>query len=151
MIDRVSSQWTIVLRIALPTIWLTTVLSLTLLLGWTVRGKAQVFSNPIVWLGLLFILGSGFAFIKFILWRLYRIDMDHRYMYVTNYFRTYQYSFADIESITNTSFLPGRLFRINLKSRGSFGRHIYFLASRKLWEDFVVEHPDLFRDIYLNK
>ncbi len=146
--ERVSSQLTILLRIALPTIWLTIILSLTGLLGWTVRGKAQVFSNPIVWLGLLLILGSGFAFIHFILWRFYRVDMDDRYVYVSNYFKTFKYPFTDVESIRNSSLLPGRVIVIKFKSKGSFGKEIRFLASQKLWKDFVLEHPDQLRDIY---
>src|SRR5688572_33179903 len=107
MMERVSSQLTIMLRIALPTIWLTTVLSLTILLGWTVRGKAQIFSNPFVWLGLIIILGSGIAFIHYILWRVYRVDMDEKFVYVSNYFKTFKYPFSDIELITDSKILPG--------------------------------------------
>lgn len=147
MMERVSSQLTIFMRIALPTIWLTTVLSLTLLLGWTVRGKAQVFHNPFVWLGLLFVLGSGIAFIYFILWRLYRVDMDHANAYISNYFKTFKYPFSDIESITDSKLLPGRLFIIRLKSKGTFGKNIYFLASQKLWKDFQMEHPGVFENM----
>ncbi len=146
--ERVSSQLTILLRIALPTIWLTTVLSLTFLLGWTVRGKAQIFSNPLVWIGLILVLGSGIAFIRFILWRFYRVDMDDRYVYVSNYFKTFKYPFSDVESIRGSSVLPGRIFLIRLKSKGSFGKDIYFLASQKLWGDFVKEHQDALRDLY---
>ncbi|HEX5111642.1 MAG TPA: hypothetical protein VFV79_02265, partial [Saprospiraceae bacterium] len=60
--QRVSSQLTIVLRIALPTAWLTLILSITILLGWTVRGTARLFAHPFIWISLLIILGSGFAF-----------------------------------------------------------------------------------------
>ncbi len=148
MMERVSSQLTIMIRIALPTMWLTAVLSLTVLLGWSVRGKAQVFYNPFVWLGLIFILGSGIAFIYFILWRVYRVDMDERYVYISNYFSTYKYAFSDVESITDSKLLPGRLFIIRLKSKGTFGKNIYFLASQKLWGDFLLQNPDLFREIY---
>src|SRR5688500_7798464 len=146
--DRVSSQLTIFLRIALPTIWLTTILSLTVLLALAVRGKAQVFSNPVVWVGFFLVLVTGIAFIYFFLWRFYRVDMDERYVYVSDYFRTYKYSFSDIESIRPTSWAPTRIFTIRLKSKGTFGREIHFLASQKLWGDFVDEHPGLLKDIY---
>lgn len=149
--ERVSSQLTIMLRIAVPTIWLTMVLSLTILLGWTVRGKAQIFYNPLVWLGFIMILGSGIAFIYYILWRLYRIDMDENFVYVSSYFTTYKYPFSDIELITESKILPGRLFIIRLKSKGTFGKDIYFLASHKLWKEFLLEHPDVFRKIYSRK
>lgn len=149
--DRVSSSLTIVLRIVIPTVWLVTVISLVVLLSWAVIGRAQIFSNPIIWLALLLIIGSGVAFIYFILWRLYRVDMDHKYVYVSNYFRTYKYSLKDIESIVGISLFPDRIFRIRLKSKGSFGKNIYFLASQKLWQDFIDEHPEQIRGIYDKK
>src|SRR3990170_8453796 len=125
--ERVSSQITILLRIALPTIWLTAVLSLVGLLGWTVRGKAQIFSNPIVWLILLFVILSGVTFIYYVLWKFYRVDMDERFVYVSNYFRTFKYPFGDIESIRPSQMLPERIFIITLKSKGSFGKEISFI------------------------
>src|SRR5688500_17504701 len=106
MMERVSSQWTIFIRIALPTVWFTTFISIVILLGLTVRGTAQIFSNPLVWLVFLLILGTGFSFIHFVLWRFFRIDMDERYVYVSNYFKTYKYPFSDIESIRESKLLP---------------------------------------------
>ena len=139
--QRISSQLTIILRIMLPTGWLTLILSIVILLGWTVRGKAGLMANPFIWIGLLLILGTGFAFIKFILWRLYRIDMDERYLYVSNYFKTYKYELTDIESILDSKILPGRVFCIRLKSKGSFGKNIYFLASQVLWKEYIETQP----------
>ena len=79
-------------------------------------------------------------FIKFLLWRLYRIDMDDRFLYISNYFKTYKYELDDIESIVDSKILPGRVFRIRLKSKGSFGRNIYFLAAQSLWKDYIETH-----------
>ncbi len=146
--ERVSSQLTIFLRIALPTIWVTTLLSLAVLLGFAVQGRPYLFSNPIVWIGIILILGTGIAFIRFILWRVYRVDMDNRYVYVSDYFKTYKYTYTDIEQIRDSSLMPGRIFVIRLKSKGSFGREISFLASQKLWQDFLITHPDIFKNLY---
>jgi len=142
--QRVSSQLTIVMRIVLPTVWLTTILSIIILLGWAIRGKAGLFGNPYIWIGLLLIIGSGLAFIRLLLWRFYRVDMDARHVYVSNYFKTYKYPFSEVNFISDSKALPGRVFCINLKSRGSFGTKIYFLASQVLWLDFLKEHPGLF-------
>lgn len=139
--QRVSSQLTIVLRIVLPTVWFTTIVSLVVLLLWAVRGKAGLFSNPYLWVGLLLILGSGLILIKWLLWRYYRIDMDERYVYVTNYFKTYKYPLSDIERITTSKMLPDRIFCIHLKAKGTFGQDIQFLASQALWKDYLGNHP----------
>ena len=141
--QRVSSQLSIVLRIVLPTVWFTTILSIVILLSWAVSGKAGLFANPFIWIGLLLILGTGFAFIKLLLWRFYRVDMDDRFVYISNYFKTYKYPFSDIEYIRDSKTLPGRVFCITLKAKGSFGKHIYFLASQVLWQDFLLTHPDV--------
>ena len=141
--QRVSSQLTIVMRIVLPTIWFTSILSIVVLLGFAINGKAGLFGNPFIWIGLLLILGCGFAFIKLLLWRFYRVDMDRSFVYVSNYFKTYKYPFTAVESITDSKTLPGRVFCIHLKTKGSFGKNIYFLASQVLWQDFQKEHPGL--------
>lgn len=59
--QRVSSQLTIVLRIVLPTVWFTSILSIVILLSFAVNGKAGLFGNPFIWIGLALILGTGFA------------------------------------------------------------------------------------------
>jgi hypothetical protein len=146
-VDRVSSQLTILIRIALPTMWIVTLVSLVVLLTYSVQGKAHIFSNPILWIILIFIFGSTVLFIKYILWRIFRIDMDERHLYVSDYFKTFKYPFTDIESITDSKVLPGRIYKITLKSKGTFGKEISFLASRKLWDDFVAEHPQIFNEI----
>lgn len=141
--QRVSSQLTIVLRIVIPTVWLTTILSFVILLGIAVRGKAGLFGNPFIWIGLLIILGSGFTLIKWLLWRFYRVDLDHRYLYISNYFSTYKYPLSDIESIVPSATFPTRIFCIVLKSKGTFGKKIWFLASQTLWQDYLLEHPEV--------
>jgi len=141
--QRVSSQLTIVLRIVIPTVWLTTILSIVILLSWAVRGKAGLLANPFIWVGLLLILGSGFALIKLLLWRFYRVDLDKQYVYVSNYFKTYRYPYSEIEAVSDSKTLPGRVFLITLKSKGSFGKNIYFLAAQTLWQDFLKENPGL--------
>ena len=142
--ERVSSQGTIFLRIALPTIWLTTILSLVILLGFAVRGRAQIFTNPVIWLALLLIFGTAYAFIHFILWKLYRVDMDHRFVYISNYFRTFKYPYEDILRIRNSKWFPDRVFIIEFKARTTFGKEVAFLASQRLWKDFLLEHPDMY-------
>ena len=138
--QRVSSQLTIMLRIFVPTVWFTFVLSIAILLTWSIRGKAGLLANPIIWIALLLILGTGFVFIYF-LWKLYRVDMDDRFVYISNYFKTYKYPYTDIASIRDANIGKNRIYVIELKSKGSFGQKIHFLASQVLWNDFIKTHP----------
>jgi hypothetical protein len=147
--DRVSSSLTIILRIALPTMWAASVISLVVLLSWSIGGRANIFANLIVLIGLFLIIACGIAFIKLILWKLYRVEMDDKYVYVSNYFRTFKYPFQDIESIKGVSLAPERIFKIRLKSKGSFGKVIYFLASQKLWQGFIETHSHQLKNIFI--
>ncbi len=142
--QRVSSQLTLFLRIFIPTVWITSIASIAFLLSWSIRGKAGLLGNPFIWIGLLLILSSGIVVIWFLLWRLYRVDMDSRYVYISNYFRTFKYPFSDVAFIRDSHIGSGRIYCICLKSKGSFGKNIYFLASQVLWQDFVDQHPGLF-------
>lgn len=145
--ERVSSQLTILIRIALPTILISIVLSLIVLLSSAVQGRANIFTNPVIIASCLLLLAMLFALFKFVFWRIYRVDMDATHLYVSNYFKSFKYPFTDIDAIVDSKILPGRVYIIILKSRGSFGRRIPFLASKKLWQEFVEQHPEAFRDI----
>lgn len=149
--NRVSSQLTIVLRIVLPTIWLTSIVSTIILLMWAVRGKAGLFGNPYIWIGIAFIIGSGVAIVKIFLLRLYRIDLDKSHLYISNYFKTYKYPYSEVESIQDSKVLPGRIYCITLRSKGSFGKNIYFLTSQALWADFKSQYPGLIEGMMLEK
>jgi hypothetical protein len=35
------------------------------------------------------------------------------------------------------------VFIIELRSKGSFGKEIAFLASQKLWKEYLLEHPEV--------
>lgn len=74
--------------------------------------------------------------------------MDNKSIYLSNYFKTFKYPFSDVQSIKGIPALPDRIYHIELKSKGSFGKHIYFLASQKLWQDFVEKHPEVLKDIF---
>lgn len=140
--NRVSSQWTIIIRIFIPTVWVTAILSVLILLGWAIRGKAGLLSNPFIWVALLIIFLTGFVIIRFLLWRIYRIDFDATNVYISNYFKTYKYPIRDIESIDTSAVWPSRIRIIRLKAKGSFGKNIPFMTSSSLWEDYVAQHPD---------
>ena len=142
--ERVSSQWTIIFRIFIPTIWFTTMVSLVVLLTWAVQGRAHLFENIYVWAVFGFMVLTGFVFIKLLLWRLYRVDMDDRHTYISNYFKTFKYPHSDIDYISPAGLLGGMVYRLTLKSKGSWGKNIYFLVARPLFDQFVREHPGVF-------
>jgi len=75
--------------------------------------------------------------------RLQRIELDHQFLYVSNYFKTYRYTFDSIKDLTVSDFILFRIGAISLRTRGALGRKIYFLQSRQKFDDFVRSTPDL--------
>lgn len=140
--QRVSSQLTIVLRIAIPTMWITAILTISVFMGWYLEGRASLFGNPLIWGTLLFCLITGILLIYFVLWRFYRIDMDDQFLYVSNYLKTYRYPLDQIEKVTRSGMLPHHIQTIHLRSKGTFGQRITFLLARELWKDFLDTHPE---------
>src|SRR5690606_31379724 len=128
--QRVSSQLTIVLRIAVPTVWFSSFISLFFLLAWAGRGGQGLMDHKLLWLAMAITLFCGWLLGKLLLWRIYRIDMDDQFMYVSNYFSTYKYPFSEIDAVVPSSIWPSGIFRIELKGKGRFGKNIYFLASK---------------------
>lgn len=140
--QRISSQLTIVLRVAIPTMWITSILTIAVFTGWYLEGRASLFSNPILWGTLLFCLVIGILFTLFFFWRFYRIDIDETHLYVSNYIKTYRYPLDQIDRITRSTILPNHVHTIHLLSKGTFGQHITFLMAKALWKDYLDSHPE---------
>jgi hypothetical protein len=80
-----------------------------------------------VWLGWL-------AFVRRTLWRLRRVDADGTHLYVTDYWTTLRYPWADVEKITESRRLGRRIAHVWLKAPGRFGRQISFLPGGRFDE-----------------
>jgi hypothetical protein len=144
---RISSNWTLILKIFLPTAWITFfgLLTLAILLagpGELPMGGGLVFK-------LVFTLGFivFFGFLYFTVLRLKRVDFSDDGIYISNYFKSYRYQYLDVAKIEETNlglFTLGTLF---LHQKGSFGRKIYFLISQIHYQDFLDKHPDRFKHL----
>lgn len=90
---------------------------------------------------LFFIL--GLLFLYYTLIQLQRVELNHEYLYVSNYFKTYRYTFDSIEKLAVQDLYLFRLGIFTLKTRGALGRRIFFLQSRQKFDDFVNAFPEL--------
>ena len=117
--------------------------ALTLAVLFSGSGKTPLFGN---WMfkggALLFFLG-GVAFLYFTLLQLKRVEIDHDHVYVTNFFKSYRYPFANVRQIVERNFILFHIATIELYQPGSFGRKIHFMESRQKFDDFVKSYPEL--------
>jgi hypothetical protein len=94
-------------------------------------------------IGLTVFFALGVALLYWALMRLKRVEMDAEYVYVTNYFKTYRYSWDSLEKIEESDYLFFRSVHLFLKTAGNFGKKITFVASRKRFNEFLIDHPEI--------
>lgn len=139
---RISSNWTLFLKIFLPTFWLVFFGAFAIAVQLV---EAPVFGSIPAWAfkigtAVFFLLGT--AILYFTLMQLLRVDLDENHLYVSNYFKTYRYPFSSIESIRIRDFGIFHLVRINLKGRGHFGSCITFLLDDSMLSAFLEKYPE---------
>jgi hypothetical protein len=134
---RVSSDWTLFLRLFIPTVWIVFFGVVEIVVIYYHMGPPAFLIGPVI---CYFI---GVALLYFTLMRLKRVECSPDYLYVTNYFKTFRYSYESIASTASTNFLIVAIVSIRFKERTTFGKKIYFLKRRKVWEEQGVLHPEL--------
>lgn len=138
---QLSSSATLMLRLFFPTIWVVFFGSF-MVAGWLTSDDLvgpfdSMAYRLVTTIGLL----GGILGIRFTLWRLHRADADEEHLYLSDYFRTYKYSRDSVERITLHAYGLFSLCRIQLQTKGSFGRVIWFLPSMKRMETLLVRYP----------
>jgi len=136
--QRISSNATLALNIFFPVFWIVFFGSLT----------AALFLTPGLAIGslkwiMLAIFLSGVVILYFTLLKLKRVELDETHMYVSNYFKTYRYTYASVESLEVSEFLFLSVGIIRLRQAGRFGRRISFILAKALYEDFIQTHPEI--------
>jgi len=139
---QLSSGYTLLLRLFIPTVWIVFFGSF-MVLGWL---WDEDFVGPFPrgayrWVSTLFVL-SGILMFRFTLWRLHRADADQQTLLLSNYFYTYRYQVSSIAHIDLKSYGLFHLCRVVLVATGKLGRTIWFLPSKKRLETFLQVYPE---------
>jgi hypothetical protein len=140
---RISSGLTLMLRIFLPVFY--TVFMLTWTIA-TIRAGDEVsplFASKIYQVAMIIFLFIGLFIIRLTLWRLKRMDIAKDFIYITDYFKTFRYSFNSIASIEPFSIAWLKFLRITLKEKGSLGKVFIVLIEKKMWDSYCSAHPEM--------
>ena len=144
MTKQLSSSWTIFLRLFLPVFWGVFFGCFTLALFINQDQLGPLLGGAIakwVFLGGYLV---GLLILYFSLLRIYRVDADHAFFYVSNYFKTYKYPFHRVAKISEQDLGIALLITIGFEQRYSFGKNIHFLAHKKNYTLFLKENADAF-------
>lgn len=134
---RISSDWTLFYKFFLPVVWIVFFGIVIGVLLITIKPAAAIVLG-----GIFFYLG-GVTFLYFTLLRLKRVEGDDSHLYVTNYFKTFRYTFDSIAKITTADLLIFKIVTLHFAEKTSFGRRIYFIRRRRVWEEYLFQHDAL--------
>lgn len=132
---RLSSNITLTLRIAIPTMYIAFFGLFTLSL-FIVDATTMPLATPFFRMIALTVYAFFVLLIYFTLMRLKRVEYQDDKLYVSNYLKNYRYDVSDIDSMKEYDLGICKLVRFRLKEKGSFGKQIYFIAKRSNLEVF---------------
>lgn len=141
--QRVSTNLTLFLKFFIPVFWGVLFGAVTLAL-WLAPAAyfGDVPMTSLRW-GMTFLYLTSLALYVVVLLPLLRIEMDGEVIYATNYFKAARYPYHNVERIVESRFLFFMVVTVFLKTPGRFGRRLRFIASNRLYRDFLAEHPQV--------
>ena len=140
---QLSSNWTMAFSIFFPTLWIAFFGTFLIAILLTDKAEVGAWSIGSLRVGLaIFIATFIFIFWK-TLFRLKRVDADNEFVYVTNFFKAVRYPHAEIEKIEVDKGLIFTFGTVVLHGKGRFGQRILFLCSRRRFDVFLEENPQI--------
>jgi hypothetical protein len=141
--QRLSSNSTLFFKFFIPVFWIVFFGAFTgacLLYKFDYFGNvpANVFRTGVV----LFYL-TGVVVLGLTLMRLFRVEADEHFIFVTNYFKASRYPFHNIKKVQERYFLSLLLVSVYFKEPGQFGKRVTFIANKRLYNDFWDALPQL--------
>jgi hypothetical protein len=136
---RLSSNWTLFLKIFLPVFWIAFFGGFVIASYVTNNIEAPQFTNNRFRLQAIVFVLSGVLFFLFTFFRLKRVDGGDGYIYISNYFRTFRYTVGSVEEIIIYDHIIVKAAHMKFRGRTSFGQKIIFLP-------FMLELIDFCND-----
>lgn len=134
---RISSDWTLFYKFFLPTVW-AVFFGVIVFVAWFYVRVPLPFR-----VGFLVFYLVGVLLLSSTLLRLKRVECTDEHLYVTNYFKTYRYTYDSIEKVSAVDFIIFKVVALRFKAKTAFGKRVHFLRRRKVWEEQTIAHPEL--------
>ena len=141
---RLSSAWTLVLKLFFPVFYIVFMGAWSISTIYLGDEVSPVFEHWVYRISMVILFITGVLLFRYTTWRLKRLDGSSTHFYITDYFKTFRYSFDSLYELKPISFGPFHFLRIKLKEKGSFGIKMYILIEKSVWEQYLIAHPQLF-------
>ena len=127
-----SSMLTIIYKVIFPTVWLG---------GFGIGTIAMVLSEPRPDWGFAIALLIGFLMFYFFCFPLKSVEIDQSYLYMSNYIKTVQVPFSQIEEVTESRLINIHPVWVKFKTPTEFGSTIVFMPYFHFGSIFMMSHP----------
>ncbi len=139
--QRVSTNLTTFLKLAVPTVWIVFFTTLLIAILLVDKQTLPFLTTTSFRLGYIIVYLIFFAFLYMTVMQLKRLELGEENYLVSNYFKTYKMIYSDIESIRILPLWRFKIMTIRLKAKSSFGKKLHVLLSSHLYELFLENHP----------
>lgn len=143
----VSSPWTLSLKLLLPTFWFCFIGGLAIiLLFYPLEGLKEPFT-PMTARLMVISFGLSTAGIYYLVFRPIKwVSMDTEYIYVSNFIKSYQYTYDSIARVEESRMLFWNKVTIHFHQPTQFGQSIAFFGSY-YWYYFLKKHPEVLQQL----
>lgn len=143
----VSSPWTLTLKLLLPMFWFTFFGGLTLVLLFSDLGsiKEPLTPTSVRLIMVSFVISTaGLYYLVFS--RIKWVAMDEQHLYVSNFFKSFQYTYDSIAKVEETKILLWQKVTLHFHQPTQFGSSIVFFGSY-YWYYFLKQHPEILKQL----
>lgn len=135
-----SSTATLFWRLFVP-VFSTVVLTGFFAAFWLIPEDELYLPFPALWARLgITVLLLGWVYLMYrTLWRLRRVDADGAHVFVTDYWTTVRYPWADVTHVSQSKRMGRTLAHLHLKAAGRFGQKISFLPGSH-YAQWMADH-----------
>jgi hypothetical protein len=142
-IQRISSNWTLGLKIFFPTFWFVFYGAIVLALFVAPDIQLQIFDQSGFKMAVLIFYVSGSVVIYFTLLPLKRVEFDDHFLYVSNFFTTIRIPWHNVKMLKDRKLLFLHIGTFSFHSPTRFGKNITFIESRFLIKEFHLRAQEL--------
>jgi hypothetical protein len=142
-IQRISSNWTLGLKVFFPTFWFVFYGAIVLALFVAPDVQLQLFGQTNLKIAMLIFYISGSIVIYFTIIPLKRVEFDDHFLYVSNFFTTLRIPWHNVKHLKDRKLLFLHIGTFTFESPTRFGKQINFIESRSLIKEFHARSHDL--------
>lgn len=140
--QRISSNFTLILKILIPTFWISLFTLFTIAVFVSSRDTLPIFHQPVFRWGWVVIYVGMITVMYLTVMQLKRLEMDDTKMLISNFFKTYITGFENINKVHISNYALFKIATIHFNEKTKLGKKASFLLSKPRYMEFLQMYPD---------